>query len=156
MNSRRVAKASQAIREVVSTTILLGLRDPRIKNVTVISAEAAEDLRTAKVYISVLGDAKTEALTLKGLEAARGFIQSKIADRLQTRNTPVLRFVIDRGVKQSVETSRILKGVPPETEIPTDDAEVARDFSTESHQHDSPELSEDFAAKPLPNGQADE
>ena len=57
MSSRRVAKASQAIREVVSTTILFGLRDPRIKNVTVISAEAAEDLRTAKVYISVLGDA---------------------------------------------------------------------------------------------------
>lgn len=156
MSSRRVAKASQAIREVVSTTILFGLRDPRIKNVTVISAEAAEDLRTAKVYISVLGDAKTEALTLKGLEAARGFIQSKIADRLQTRNTPVLRFVIDRGVKQSVETSRILKGVSPETETPTDDAEVARDSPTESRQHDSPELSEDLAARPLPNGQTDE
>lgn len=156
MSSRRVAKASQAIREVVSTTILFGLRDPRIKNVTVISAEAAEDLRTAKVYISVLGDAKTEALTLKGLEAARGFIQSKIADRLQTRNTPVLRFVIDRGVKQSVETSRILKGVSPETETPTDDAEVARDSPTESRPHDSPELSEDLAARPLPNGQTDE
>ena len=109
MNSRRVAKASQAIREVVSSTILLGLRDPRIKNVTVISAEATEDLRGAKVYISVMGDAKTEALTLKGLESARGFLQAKIADRLQTRYTPILRFVIDRGVKQSLETARILR-----------------------------------------------
>lgn len=156
MNSRRVAKASQAIREVVSTTILFGLRDPRIKNVTVISAEAAEDLRTAKVYISVLGDAKTEALTLKGLEAARGFIQSKIADRLQTRNTPVLRFVIDRGIKQSVETSRILKDVQPETDLPPDEADVASDFPTESHPHDSPELSDDLSARPSPNGHADE
>jgi len=48
-------------------------------------------------------------LTLKGLESARGYLQSKIADRLQSRNTPVLSFVIDRGVKSSIETSRILR-----------------------------------------------
>ena len=109
MNSRRTAKASQAIKEVVGTTILTGLRDPRIKNVTVISVEAADDMRSAKVYISVMGDEKVAALTLKGLESARGFIQSKVADRLQTKNTPILTFVIDRGVKQSIETSRILR-----------------------------------------------
>ncbi|HEX6987080.1 MAG TPA: 30S ribosome-binding factor RbfA [Planctomycetaceae bacterium] len=109
MQSRRTAKASQAIKEVVSTTILFGLRDPRIKNVTVIAAEAAPDLRTAKVYVSVRGEPKDEALTLKGLESAKGFLQSKIADRLQTRYTPVLTFVIDRGVKKSIEASRLLR-----------------------------------------------
>lgn len=109
MQSRRMAKASQAVKEVVSTTILFGLRDPRIKNVTVIAAEAAADMRTAKVYISVRGDAKAEALTLQGLESAKGLLQRKIADRLQTRYTPVLTFLIDRGVKQSLETSRLLR-----------------------------------------------
>lgn len=109
MQSRRVAKASQAVKEVVSTTILFGLRDPRIKNVTVIAAEASADMRTAKVYVSVMGDAKMEALSLKGLESAKGVLQAKIADRLQTRYTPVLTFVIDRGVKQTLETSRILR-----------------------------------------------
>ena len=109
MQSRRLAKASQAIKEVVSTTVLFGLRDPRIRNVTVIAAEAAPDLRTAKVYVSVRGDAKDEALTLKGLESARGLLQAKIADRLQSRNTPVLTFVIDRGVKASLETARLLR-----------------------------------------------
>ena len=109
MNSRRTAKASQAIKEVVSLTILTGLRDPRVKNVTVISAEAAPDMRSAKVHISVMGGEKAEALTLKGLESARGFIQSKVADRLQTKNTPILTFAIDRGVKQSIETSRLLR-----------------------------------------------
>jgi ribosome-binding factor A len=104
-----MAKASQAIKEVVGTTILTGLRDPRIKNVTVISAEASADMKTAKVYVSVMGDAKTEALSLKGLNAAKGFIQSKIADRLQTRFTPVLTFVVDRGVKKSLEAARILR-----------------------------------------------
>jgi ribosome-binding factor A len=123
MQSRRVAKASQAIKEVVSTTILFGLRDPRIKNVTVIAAEAAPDLTTAKIYISVRGDAKDEALTLKGLESARGLLQAKIADRIQTRHTPILSFVIDRGVKRSLETSRILRedGVA-EAQNGTDDA----------------------------------
>src|SRR5690606_28883780 len=92
-----------------STAILLGLRDPRIKNVTVIAAEAAADMRTAKVYISVRGDAKDEALSLKGLASAKGVLQAKVADRLQTRYTPVLTFVIDRGIKQSLETSRVLR-----------------------------------------------
>ncbi len=109
MNTRRQAKASQAIKEVVSTTVLFTLRDPRIKNVTVLAAEASPDLQTAKVYISVLGEPKDEALTLHGLESAKGFIQSKIADRLQTRYTPVLTFVIDRGVKKSIEAARVMR-----------------------------------------------
>lgn len=108
-NSRRLAKAAQAVKEVVGLTILTGLRDPRIKNVTVIAAEVSPDMRTAKVYVSVMGGEKTEALTLKGLNSAKGFIQSKVADRLQTRYTPVLTFVIDRGVKRSIEASRVLQ-----------------------------------------------
>jgi ribosome-binding factor A len=127
MISRRIAKASQAIKEVVSMTILQGLRDPRVKNVTVLAAEAAADMRTAKVYISVMGDAKAEALTLKGLESARGFLQAKIADRLQTRQTPVLSFVIDRGVKSSIATSQALR---EELERP-DDATDATAFDEE-------------------------
>ena len=109
MNTRRQAKASQAIKEVVSTTVLFTLRDPRIKNVTVLAAEASPDLQTAKVYISVMGEPKDEALTLHGLESAKGFIQAKIADRLQTRYTPVLTFVVDRGVKKSIETARVMR-----------------------------------------------
>lgn len=108
-NSRRMAKAAQAVKEVVGLTILTGLRDPRIKNVTVIAAEVSADMRTAKVYVSVMGGEKTEALTLKGLDSAKGFIQAKVADRLQTRYTPVLTFVIDRGVKRSIEASRVLR-----------------------------------------------
>ena len=109
VSSRRQEKASQAIKEVVSTTVLFTLRDPRIKNVTVLAAEASADLQTAKVYVSVMGEPKDEALTLHGLESAKGFIQSKIAERLQTRYTPVLTFVIDRGVKKSVETARVMR-----------------------------------------------
>ena len=124
MNSRRVAKAAEAIRESVSMTILLGLRDPRVKNVTVLRAEVSGDLRAAKVYVSVMGDAKAQSLTMHGLESARGFIQAKVADRLQTKNTPVLKFVLDPGVKYSAETSQTLREVMPESSTVSDDVET--------------------------------
>ena len=109
MSTRRVAKASQAIREAVSNAVLFELRDPRIKNVTVTAVEASGDLRTAKVYVSIMGDEGDESLCMHGLNSARGYIQSKVADRVQTRYTPVLNFIIDRGVKRSIETSRLLR-----------------------------------------------
>jgi ribosome-binding factor A len=109
MASRRIAKAAEAIRESVSSTILFELKDPRVKNVTVLGAEPAPDLRTAKVYVSVMGTPQQQSLCMHGLESARGFIQAKLADRLQTRYTPVLKFVLDPAVKRSAETSRLLR-----------------------------------------------
>jgi ribosome-binding factor A len=122
MKSRRIARASEAVREVVSTTILFELRDPRIKHVTVLGAEVAKDMRTAKVFVSVMGNARQQSLTMHGLESARGYIQSKIAERLDTRYTPVLTFVLDQGVKKSIEVSRALREVlPHDDEEETDD-----------------------------------
>ena len=115
MVSRRVARLSQAVREVVSTAILFHLRDPRIKNVTVLRVEVAADVRTAKVYVSVLGTEKERALCLHGLNASRGFIQSRVADRIETRYTPVLKFVIeDAGSSQAEEAARILQELDDE------------------------------------------
>jgi ribosome-binding factor A len=128
MTSRRIAKASEAIRESVSTTILFELKDPRVKHVTVLRAEAAPDLRTAKVYISVMGTPKEQSLCLHGLESARGFIQSKLADRLQTRYTPVLKFVLDPAVKQSIETSRLLRDLAPAEASDSSDPDDPADF----------------------------
>ena len=142
MNTRRVAKAAEAIRESVSMTILVGLRDPRVKNVTVLRAEVSGDLRSAKVYVSVMGDAKTQSLTMHGLESARGFIQSKVADRLQTKNTPVLKFVLDPGVKFSAETSQTLRAVLPENSTLADDVEPEEsEFDTEIDEVDDESVS---------------
>ncbi len=109
MPSRRTEKISQAIKEQVSTTILFGLKDPRVKNVTVTHVEVTADVRTAKVYVSILGDEKEQSLCLHGLNSARGFLQKKIADRIQTRYTPVLTFVNDQGVKKSVAASQMIR-----------------------------------------------
>jgi ribosome-binding factor A len=116
MSSRRTAKVAEAVREEVSTTILFGLKDPRVKNVTVTRVEVSPDLRNAKVYVSVMGDEKMQKLTLRGLESARGFLQAKLAERVQIRYTPILHFQLDQGVKRSIEASRLLREVLPPTE----------------------------------------
>jgi ribosome-binding factor A len=121
MKTRRTAKVAEAIRQVVSSAILFEMRDPRVKNVTVLHVEVPADLRTAKVYVSILGEEKEEALSLQGLNSARGWIQSRIADELQLRLTPVLTFVVDRGVKKSIEVSKMLRELHPEEEQPEDD-----------------------------------
>src|SRR5262249_57559299 len=95
MKQHRLARVAEAIREVASSTILFELRDPRVKNVTVTRAEVSGDLQHAKVYVSVMGSPREAELTMHGLRHAAGFIQSKLADRLKTRFTPVLNFVLD-------------------------------------------------------------
>ncbi|MCA9044401.1 MAG: 30S ribosome-binding factor RbfA [Planctomycetaceae bacterium] len=109
MSTRRTARVAEAIRQVVSSAILLELRDPRAKNITVLHVEVPADLRTAKVYVTVRGDKKTEVLSMQGLNSARGFLQAKIADELDLRYTPILTFVVDPGVKKSIEVSRMLR-----------------------------------------------
>jgi ribosome-binding factor A len=99
---------AEAIREVVSTSILFDLNDPRVHGVTVLNVEVTGDLRNATVYVSIMGTDAERRRTLRGLGHAAGFIQAKVAARLQTRTTPHLRFEEDQGVKRSIEISRLI------------------------------------------------
>ena len=123
MSTRRTARVASMIREVVSTAILFELRDPRIKNVTVLGADVSPDLRYAAVRISVMGDEKTAALTMHGLNSAKGYLQSKVAEYIKSRYTPELRFVLDDTVLKSVQTSAILRDVLPPEVAEDSDAE---------------------------------
>ncbi len=121
MKTHRLARVAEAVREVASETILFELRDPRVKLVTVTRAEVSGDLQHAKVYVSIMGTDKQQQLTLRGLRHAAGFIQSKLAQRLQTRFTPTLTFVLDMGVKNSIEMTRLInealaESAPPRAE----------------------------------------
>ena len=113
MPSRRVLKAAEAIREVVSMAILTELKDPRIQLVTVTGVEVTPDMRQATVKVSVMGDDTQQRLTLHGLRSAAGFLQSKVANRIDTRYTPRLQFELDQGVKKSIEIAEILRRVLP-------------------------------------------
>lgn len=107
--------------------ILTELKDPRIRDVTVTYVEVSPDLRYAKVHVSVMGDETRQHLSLQGLRSAAGFLQSKLGKRVETRYTPRIEFLLDQGVKKSIEVARILKEVLPEEqgseELESDDQE---------------------------------
>jgi ribosome-binding factor A len=135
MPSRRLLKAAEAIREVVGMAILADLQDPRIRDVTVTSVEVAPDMRQAKVYVSVMGNESKQNLSLRGLQSAAGFLQSKVAKRIDTRYTPKLTFVLDQGVKKQIEVSQILGRVlgeeQPGDPMDADEQAAAEDIATE-------------------------
>jgi ribosome-binding factor A len=108
MKTHRLARVAEVIRETVANTILFEMKDPRVKNVTVTRAEVSADLQHAKVFVSVMGSEKEQSLTLHGLKSAAGYVQTKVADRLTTRFVPHITFVLDEGVKKSIEISRLL------------------------------------------------
>jgi ribosome-binding factor A len=108
MKQHRIARVAEAIREVAAETILFELQDPRVKNVTVTRAEVSADLQKAKIYVSIMGTKKEQDLCMHGLKHSAGYLQSKLATRLQTRYTPTVTFIRDEGVKKSIEISRLI------------------------------------------------
>jgi len=128
MSVHRSLRVAEAVREVVATAILTEVSDSRVRNVTVLSAEVTPDLRYAKVFFTVTGDDREEKRVMHGLQSARGFLQKKIAARLQTRITPELRFEIDNSARRTME---ILKSI----ELSIAEDNIARSQSAESTGH---------------------
>ncbi len=120
MSSHRNLRVAEAIREVIANSILFEVHDPRVRNVTVLAAEVSPDIRNAKVFVTVTGDRRDERRVMQGLQSCRGFLQAKVAARLQTRVTPELKFEIDNSAKR---TSELLKLI--ESTVSTDAVEMA-------------------------------
>jgi ribosome-binding factor A len=108
VSSRRLLKAAEAIREVVASSILTELRDPRVQDVTVLGVEVSPDMREAKVAVSVMGTESQQQLAIRGLQNAAGFLQSKIANRIESRYTPRLQFTLDKGIKNALVVGELL------------------------------------------------
>jgi ribosome-binding factor A len=108
MPSHRTPRVAEAIREVVASSILFETADPRVRGVTVLKVEVTGDLRNATVFVSIMGDEAARGQAMRGLKSAAGFLQARVAARLQTRFTPVLAFKLDDSVRKSVEMSRLI------------------------------------------------
>jgi ribosome-binding factor A len=102
-------RINEVLREVVGATIATELNDPRIGFVTVTSVETSPDLRTAKVFVSVLGSEEEREATLAGLRSAHGVIQSRIAAETRMKRTPTLTFHYDSTVERGVRISHLLE-----------------------------------------------
>ena len=93
--------------------ILTQVRDPRVQRETVTSVEMDPDMRAATVHVSVMGSQSQQELAIRGLTSSAGFLQACVADRIETRYIPKLKFALDGGVKKSLEIARMLDAVLP-------------------------------------------
>ena len=108
MATPRMRRVNEVIRQVLGEVIATGLKDPRIGFVTVTDVDTSPDLRTARVYVSVLGGESEREKALAGLLSSHGFLQGRIAAELRMKRTPTLTFHYDESVDRGVRISRLL------------------------------------------------
>jgi ribosome-binding factor A len=124
VSARRSERLGEEIREAVARIIAGGLNDPRIGFVTVTRASLTADLRTARVYVGVLGDKEQRTKTLAGLTQAAGFIRRELGRQIRVRHTPELSFQYDSGLDATDRVAQLLDENRAEEEKgdPGDDA----------------------------------
>ncbi len=106
-NSIKNTRVNAEVLRELSNILRDGIKDPRVAPMTsVVAVEVAPDLKTCKAYISVLGDEKTQQDTIAGLKSAEGYIRRELARRVNLRNTPEIRFIVDQSIEYGVNISR--------------------------------------------------
>jgi len=111
-NSIKNTRVNGAVQKELSTIIHSEIKDPRIHPMTSVTAvEVAPDLKTCKAYISVLGEQQAKDSTLRGLKNAEGYIRRELARRLNLRNTPEIRFILDESIEYGVNMSKLIDDV---------------------------------------------
>ena len=111
-NSIKNTRINGEVQRVLAEIIRGDIKDPRISPMTsVVSVDVAPDLKTSKIYVSVLGDEQKQKDTLAGLRSAAPFLRSQLAHNLNLRNTPELTFVIDQSIEYGVNMSHMIEEV---------------------------------------------
>lgn len=111
-NSIKSTRINEEVQHVLAECIRGEIKDPRISPFTsVLAVEVAPDLKTCKAYISVLGDAKAQEDTKKGLNSAVGFIRNYLAKTINLRNTPEITFIMDNSIEYGVNMSKLIDEV---------------------------------------------
>lgn len=121
-NSIKNTRINQEVLKELNVLISSEVKDPRIALMTTVTAvEVASDLKTAKVFVSVLGDEDSKKETIKGLKSASSFLRSSLARNLNLRNTPELKFYIDDSLEYGMRMSRLIDSLDIKHEEPEED-----------------------------------
>ena len=111
-NSIKNVRINSEVQRALSELIRMGVKDPRVSSLTsVTDVEVAPDLKTAKVFVSVLGDEKKQKDTLEGLKSAMPYLRSQLAKSINLRNTPELRFHRDTSIEYGMHMSALINQV---------------------------------------------
>ena len=107
--SRRTKRINGVLRQELSRIIQLELRDPRLHSlISITRVEVSEDLRYARIHISVMGDMDKKASALKGLTSATGYIRKEVGNVIPLRHIPNLVFLLDESLEREEAISRIV------------------------------------------------
>ena len=109
MQGKRLDRVNQLIKEEISTLLQRELKDPRLGFVSVTEVETSRDLRTAKVFVSVLGDEARWTASLTALTSARGFVRTWLREHLDLRVTPDIQFRADRSMEHAARIQALLR-----------------------------------------------
>jgi ribosome-binding factor A len=109
MQGKRLDRVNQLVREEVSHLLQRELKDPRLGFVTVTEVAVSKDLRSARVYVSVLGSEEQWRASLAALHSARGFMRNWLAPRLRLRSVPDLTFLPDRSMAHAAHIQTVLE-----------------------------------------------
>lgn len=121
--TRRTDRINELFREEISELLLRHVKDPRISGlITITAVENSEDMRHAKVYISVMGTEEERTSALAGLQAAAGFIRHELVERLSLRRVPELSFIRDDSIERGARVLQIMHDLEQEANARKPDA----------------------------------
>lgn len=124
MPSQRKQRVQHLLRNEISTIMLRKLKDPRVQMATISEVDVSPDLKSAKVWVSVYGDAERQGEVIDGLRSASGFIRAELMKVLDMRPIPFLSFELDTSLARAAHTLDVLDQVRHEQphEQPESDA----------------------------------
>ena len=111
-NSIKNTRINGEVQRELSNIIRGEIKDPRIHPLTsVVAVEVTPDLKYCKAYISVLGDEEAGKATIEGLRSAASFVRRELAHRVNLRNTPEIKFILDQSIEYGVNMSKLIDEV---------------------------------------------
>lgn len=108
--NHRKSRVADGVRDEVAMIIAREIRDPRLGFVTVIRVEMPVDQSVAKIYVSPMGDARTQLESMRALHHSRGFVRKLLSQRMRTRTVPEIMFVQDKGLDNAERVGEIMAG----------------------------------------------
>ena len=116
MPSIRCQKVADLLKKEIGVMLQREIKDPLIGFVTVTDVEVSGDLRSAKVYVSIMGDSPQKQASLRGLERARPFIQNRLGEKVRLRFMPILRFILDESLEYGSRIDALIAQLHPKPE----------------------------------------
>lgn len=112
--SQRSIKMAQFLKKELAELISYKVKDPRMGFVTVTRVELTEDLSFARIYYSLLGDAREKKSSQVALNRAKGFLKRELAKHLNVRHMPDIDFVFDKSIEYSLHLEKVFEKIKGE------------------------------------------